>query len=186
MKTRIFYIIIAVLVLLIVGLYIYQNQQSNIQSSNTSTTNVATPDSNTNDMMHEEVMSNTNTAGTTNSETTTTPQANTNTSSEGRFSSEADIDAPDIMVHEVVYNGTAFSPASLNITNGDIVVFKNESSGTFWPASDPHPSHSNYPAFDADAAVAAGELFQFKFTKNGTWGYHNHQNPSAKGTIIVK
>ncbi len=99
--------------------------------------------------------------------------------------SEMDVLSPDILVAEVVYDGIKFSPQSLNIKVGDIVIFKNSGTSGLWPASDPHPVHTDYPEFDAKAAVSAGKSFQFKFLKPGSWGYHNHLNPSATGVINV-
>ena len=65
-------------------------------------------------------------------------------------------------------------------------MFKNKSTTDFWPASDPHPTHTGYPGFDSGKAVAANGKFNFQFNKAGTWGYHDHLNPGIKGTIIVK
>ncbi len=103
----------------------------------------------------------------------------------GTYSGEPGTDGPDVSVFSVDYDGKAFSPKSLSIKVGDIVFFKNSSTKTFWPASDPHPTHTKYPEFDAKSAIAAGSTFQFKFIKVGTWGYHDHLNPSATGIIIV-
>ncbi len=105
--------------------------------------------------------------------------------SRGVFSDEYDITNVDVQVHEVIYDGTSFLPNSLEIKAGDIVFFKNESAKSFWPASDPHPSHTAYPEFDAKASLAAGATFDFKFIKVGTWGFHDHLRPAATGTIIV-
>lgn len=113
------------------------------------------------------------------------PQQPTTNETGGTFSAEPDITAPDISVFEVVYDGESFAPASLSVRAGDIVFFENQSSAAFRPASDPHPSHAAYPGFDAGKEIAAGQRFEFKFTKAGSWGYHNHLNPSAKGTITV-
>lgn len=92
---------------------------------------------------------------------------------------------PDVLVSQVDYDGAKFSPAELNLKIGDIVIFKNLSQQDFWPASDPHPSHAAYPEFDAKKAIAENGSFQFKFLKAGSWAYHNHLNPSAKGVIKV-
>lgn len=100
-------------------------------------------------------------------------------------SGEEDIHSPDVMVHEISYHGSGFSPSSLTIKQGDIVVFKNNSAGKFWPASDDHPTHTIYPEFDADSAMDAGARFEFKFVKAGVWSFHDHLNPSAEGTIRV-
>jgi plastocyanin len=86
----------------------------------------------------------------------------------------------------VTYNGTAFSPATTNINQGDTVKFVNNSSGSMWVASAPHPTHTDYPGFDEKASVGKGGSYSFTFTKVGSWKYHNHKNPSAFGTIVVK
>lgn len=99
--------------------------------------------------------------------------------------SEMEPFGPDILVSEVVYDGTKFAPASLSIKAGDVVVFKNSSQVDFWPASNPHPAHTDYPEFDAKKPVPPGGTFQFKFLKPGTWGYHNHLQPAATGVVKV-
>ena len=107
------------------------------------------------------------------------------TESKGIFSDEYDITNVDIQVFEVSYSGGQFLPNSLEIKVGDIVVFKNDSPGDFWPASGPHPTHTAYPEFDAKSAIASGKTFDFKFLKAGSWKFHNHLNPEATGTIVV-
>lgn len=106
--------------------------------------------------------------------------------SQGTFSGgEGDSMAPDILVVQVDFDGQSFNPKSVNIKVGDIVIFKNNSSQDFWPASNPHPIHTDYPEFDAKQAIAPGGKYQFKFEKAGNWGYHDHLNPSMNGTINV-
>lgn len=122
--------------------------------------------------------------------TTTTPSASpspTGGTSQGTYSdgSEAEGMAPDILVKEVVYDGRSYTPKSTNIKVGDIIIFRNNSDSDFWPASGPHPSHTNYPEFDPKVKIAAGGKWQFTFTKAGTWSFHDHLNPSASGTIVV-
>lgn len=87
---------------------------------------------------------------------------------------------------EVNYDGTTFTPATLTVAKGTTVTFKNSSSGTVQPASDPHPSHTKYPGFDAEKAVAAGQSYSMTFDTAGTWGYHNHLNTRQTGTIVVQ
>lgn len=100
----------------------------------------------------------------------------------------------------VVYANSGFSPSSLIVKSGAEVVFKNESSGPVWVASDVHPTHTVYSGtsmsehcpdtggtvFDTCQAVQSGESWSFKFEKTGEWDYHNHLNPSRKGTILVE
>lgn len=100
-------------------------------------------------------------------------------------SGEGDIAAPDIQVWEVDYDGTGFSPAKLEVKVNDYVIFKNKSAVDFWPISNPHPGHTDYPAFDAKKAVLVGGKYQFQFAKVGSWGYHNELNLSQTGQIVV-
>jgi plastocyanin len=94
----------------------------------------------------------------------------------------------------VTYTDNGFSPSVLTVKPGTTVVFENKTSNQFWPASDPHPTHTAYPgqgncngqAFDPCAALAPGTTWALLFDKSGNWGYHNHLNPSHEGTILVK
>lgn len=92
---------------------------------------------------------------------------------------------PNIQVVEVDYDGTRFTPAVVNIKVNDWVFFKNKSTLDFWPASNPHPTHTDYPGFDALKNIAPGGEYKFQFTKAGSWGYHNHLNPDIGGTVNV-
>lgn len=103
----------------------------------------------------------------------------------GHFSTEGDITGPDVMVAEIDYNGSSFTPASVDIKVGDIVVFKNQGNAPFWPASNPHPVHTDYSAFDAKGPVQPGQNYQFKFTQAGNWKFHDHLNPSDGGVVNV-
>ncbi len=113
------------------------------------------------------------------------PAAPVTTESKGIFSDEYDITNVDIQVFEVVYDGSQFLPNSLDLRSGDIVVFKNQGSKSFWPVSNPHPTHTDYPEFNAREAIAAGETFDFKFVKAGSWKFHDHLNPEATGVVTV-
>lgn len=90
------------------------------------------------------------------------------------------------MTANVTYNGVNFSPTSVEIRQGGTVTFVNTSSGQMWVASGPHPTHTIYPEFDQKAAVGNGGMYSFTFEKAGEWKYHNHRNPSAFGTVVVK
>lgn len=81
---------------------------------------------------------------------------------------------------------TAFSPATLTVAVGTTVTFTNNGQGNHWPASVPHPVHTGLAGFDAKAPLATGESYSFTFTKAGTFGYHDHLNPSLRGTITVQ
>jgi plastocyanin len=86
----------------------------------------------------------------------------------------------------VTYTNDGFSPQVLHVTVGTAVTFKNESGEDMWIASNPHPTHTNLPALDANTSMGPGEIYVYTFSKAGTWGYHNHANASLQGTIIVE
>ncbi len=86
----------------------------------------------------------------------------------------------------ITYTDNGFSPAALTIKAGDTVLFKNNGSKDLWPASAPHPTHTNYPEFDAKRGIAPGATYSFIFTRVGSWKYHNHLNPASIGTITVQ
>ncbi|HWP61591.1 MAG TPA: hypothetical protein VN495_03235 [Candidatus Paceibacterota bacterium] len=104
---------------------------------------------------------------------------------------------PAPMTATVAYDGNSFTPASVTIAQGGTVNFV-DSSGTMWVASDPHPVHDGYdgttqqvhcaPGYTGPAPFdqcSAGGSFSFTFTKTGSWGYHDHRNESAGGTVVV-
>ena len=103
----------------------------------------------------------------------------------GVFTGEEAIEGNDVQVQQISYDGDKFTPSTLTIKVGDIIVFKNQSKASFWPASNPHPTHTDYSELDPKQPISAGKTFQFKFTKVGTWGFHDHLNPRAYGKINV-
>jgi plastocyanin len=94
----------------------------------------------------------------------------------------------------ISYTDSGFSPSPLTLLRGEAVVFVNESSQNMWPASAMHPTHAVYPTvggclgstFDACRSLAPGEEWSFTFEIAGSWGYHNHVNPSHFGRIVVQ
>lgn len=88
--------------------------------------------------------------------------------------------------YEVVYDGSSFSPAEITVGQGETVVFVNDSNEGMWPASDPHPQHTDLPEFDAGGSIQPNEEYAFTFEEAGQWGYHDHSNPSVTGTVIVE
>lgn len=94
----------------------------------------------------------------------------------------------------VMYTGTAFMPQAVTIKKGGTVAFVNASNVNFWPASNPHPFHTDYPTtggcigstFDACKLLAPGQVWSFTFDYVGSWGYHDHINHNAGGTVVVQ
>ncbi len=66
---------------------------------------------------------------------------------------------------EITYNENGYFPRVIEIPVGTKVKFKNESKITMWTASDPHPTHTDYPEFDSDRDYRPDETFIFQFNK---------------------
>ena len=98
----------------------------------------------------------------------------------------------------IVYRDNEYIPDTVYISVGDTVTWVNESS-VFWPASNLHPTHKNYPGsnitkcgtperitlFDACKAMGPGAKYSFTFNEEGEWNFHDHINPRSRGTVIV-
>lgn len=93
--------------------------------------------------------------------------------------------APAPKTVDVSITATGFSPNNITIKKGDTVTFKNNDSRNRWPASAPHPTHTDYPEFDQKKAIPAGGTWSFKFEKVGTWAYHDHIFPTQFGKVTV-
>lgn len=94
----------------------------------------------------------------------------------------------------VSYTDNGFSPKTLTIKKGETVVFKDAASDDVRIASNPHPLHNGYPTtggcvastFDSCQNITPGSSWSFTFDLVGSWGYHNHLNPTEGGMIIVQ
>lgn len=87
---------------------------------------------------------------------------------------------------EVVYQDGAFNPDTVTVQVGTPVRFVNGGDDEMWVASAPHPEHTDYPGFDQGEAVGNGGEYTFTFDNPGSWNYHNHENPTAFGTVVVE
>lgn len=61
-----------------------------------------------------------------------------------------------IRTTDISMTASGFSPTSITIHKGDTVKFTNNDSSPHWPASNPHPSHTDYSGFDALRPVPPG------------------------------
>lgn len=85
----------------------------------------------------------------------------------------------------VVLTKSGFSPAGLKVKIGTKVKFVNRTTLSFWPASDLHPNHAIYPEFDPKRALSPKEVWEFVFDRAGTFRFHDHLNPTNRGTVLV-
>jgi len=109
------------------------------------------------------------------------------------------VQEPDVSAGATItFNGSSYDKASVTIPVGQSVKWVNSGSSNIWPASNSHPSHTDYPGtnnlncgtpgspmFDACTPIVNGETFEFTFLDVGSWGYHDHLNTSLGGTITV-
>lgn len=86
----------------------------------------------------------------------------------------------------ITYDGKAFNPASITVKKGTVVTWTNNSDKSVWVASNPHPTHTGLPGFDKLRGMGKGESYSYTFDKTGSFGYHNHLNTSAGGTVTVE
>lgn len=94
----------------------------------------------------------------------------------------------------VIIYDEVFKPDSINIIKGGNVTWVNKGDLPHWPASDPHPIHTNYPSkekgcigssLDACRGLNTGEAYSFSFDKVGSWGIHDHLFHSHTMTVNV-
>ncbi len=128
-------------------------------------------------------------------------ESNTESNVPSATSPKTSDQAPAPKTVTVTYSDSGFSPALIELSAGDTVKFVNASSRNMWVGANQHPTHGEYdgstrsahciagydgPApFDACEPVQSGSSWSFTFTKRGTWGYHDHINASAHGTVVV-
>lgn len=85
----------------------------------------------------------------------------------------------------VVYNEDGFSPGIFTVKSGQTIKILNETDETIEFASDPHPTHTINPEMNS-GDIAAGGTKEVTVTRKGEWGFHNHFNPSKRGTVTVE
>lgn len=87
---------------------------------------------------------------------------------------------------EIRMSENGFVPDAITIKTGTTVKFVNDGTSEIWPASAPHPQHTDLPGFDSLKGVKPGETYEYTFTKAGTWKFHNHLKSSQFGRVIVE
>lgn len=85
----------------------------------------------------------------------------------------------------VVLGKDGFTPASVRVPVGTTVTFQTDRGRYFWPASDAHPFHAVYPAFDSKRPISPNEVWSFVFDTSGRWAFHDHISPYFTGVIEV-
>ncbi len=87
--------------------------------------------------------------------------------------------------HTVNLTASGFEPQSLTIKAGEKVVWVNETGVAATVSSNNHPTHLLYPKLNL-GGFNGGEQLSLVFDTPGTYGYHNHLDPSQTGEITVE
>ncbi|MBI4004943.1 cupredoxin domain-containing protein [Candidatus Roizmanbacteria bacterium] len=87
--------------------------------------------------------------------------------------------------NKVTLSIDGFSPETLSIKAGTKVTWINKSGSVASINSAVHPTHLVYPSLNL-GEVQDGASVSLTFDKPGTYKYHNHLNPSQKGTIVAQ
>lgn len=115
---------------------------------------------------------------------TTTPATSTNNDTTASPTPAANPN-DQVAAVTITYKDGAFSPTTVTIKSGESVNVINGSNGSLDFKSDPHPTHTDNTELNA-GEIAAGSSMKITVTKAGTWGYHNHLNPTETGSIVVQ
>ncbi|HEX7260077.1 MAG TPA: cupredoxin domain-containing protein [Candidatus Saccharimonadia bacterium] len=97
----------------------------------------------------------------------------------------ADQPASESTVVTVNYDNNGFNPTTITIKSGQTLTFVNKTSSSIQPASDPHPQHTENPELNV-GNVSAGQSKSVTPKKTGTFGMHDHLNPSHTVAITVE
>ena len=85
----------------------------------------------------------------------------------------------------IILTSNGFAPVSITIKAGSTITWINKSGEIATINSDPHPIHTVYSRLNLGQFPDKAALI-LTFDKPGTYGYHNHLNPSQKGAIVVQ
>ena len=85
----------------------------------------------------------------------------------------------------VQVTSTGYQPMNLTIKAGTTVTWINNSGTVVTVSSNDHPTHLLYPPLNLGKFSDGGQM-SLTFDAPGTYGYHNHLNPSQTGTITVE
>lgn len=83
----------------------------------------------------------------------------------------------------IAYSDGGFSPKTMTIQKGTVVVFTNVGGRDMWIMSGVDADNMTLPAFNQKKV---GTSYSFAFNEVGTYEYHNEAYPTHTGTIIVK
>ncbi|HSX18948.1 MAG TPA: cupredoxin domain-containing protein [Candidatus Saccharimonadales bacterium] len=89
----------------------------------------------------------------------------------------------------ITFSDGGILPTESVVQSGGKIKWVNNSSKKISVASDPHPTHTDNQELTNNQFIlelAPGASSEVTVTKKGTWGYHDHLNPSTKGKVTVQ
>lgn len=86
----------------------------------------------------------------------------------------------------VRFDGKSFQPNKVAVASGGKITFINDSNRAVEPTSDPHPTHTMYPALTVGNIAPGQQGSTQTLSRAGTWGMHDHQDSSIKLTVTVQ
>lgn len=89
----------------------------------------------------------------------------------------------------VTFSDNGVSESTVTIKSGESITWVNSGSKAVDVASAPHPIHTNNSELTNGQFVlslAPGASSTVTLTKKGTWGFHDHLNPSVGGKVVVQ
>lgn len=115
----------------------------------------------------------------------TTPDAKTDTSTNNESNSPpVNDETGQETAATITATNDGFTPSMVTIKKGQSIKVVNDSSSPIEFSSADHPTHLQDPELNMNE-LQPGESGTITPKNVGTHGYHDHQNPTHTGTIVV-
>lgn len=125
-----------------------------------------------------------------NSNTTANRAANAgNANSSALSNTNASTNSAATTGNAVTITRSGFSPKTLTVQAGQRITWTNSDSSVHYVAPNDHPTHVKYSGIwndDGTGQISPGQTYTITISTPGTYGYHDHLNPSTTGTIVVQ
>ena len=90
----------------------------------------------------------------------------------------------DAVTIEITPEG--FEPEAIQIDAGTTVMWTNVDSVEHGLQANPYPEGTDLPELNTDEPIAPGESYSFTFDETGDFGYHDKDDPTDNGEVIVQ
>ncbi len=115
------------------------------------------------------------------------PTSSNNSSTNTNTSTNNSTTASDSVT--VTYTDSGFTPSSVTLKKGGTLTWKNDASDQVQIGVNPHPVHTGNRAItngEFTLDLNPGDTKTITINDTGTFGYHDHLDPTISGTIIVQ